>query len=250
MTTRVVSFHPLIFSTRPPQPASWHGSGLEAPEHAAGAGQSVSEGTGHSKPLPAGRGARRRQRLVCDREGCRGAAVQERSSQTTMAAPRTPLDSPRASMYDPVGVQTPFLAMHGAGARVHGAVGLHPKVVGSGRMGDGGPGRERWMRSTGSESCMGRTRHAVPICAQRVRVPRQSCGGGGNPRVKIRRVKFAPVCRPTLTTSSEAEAPSTMAESPRKADRMSTGAAAPRGLRRYRLARLANYESIRGVHFC
>ena len=156
MTTRVVSFRPLIFSTRPPPPASWHGSGLEAPKHAAGAGQSVSEGTGHSKPpLPAGRGTRRRQRLVCDSEGCHGDAVQERSSQTTMAAPRTPLDSPRASMYDSVGVRAPFLATHGGGARVHAAVGLHPKIVGLGRMGDGGPGEKRWVRSTGSKNRLG-----------------------------------------------------------------------------------------------
>ena len=90
-----------------------------------------------------------------EREGGRGAAVQERPAQATMAAPRTPLDSRRASMYAPVGLRAPFLAMHGAGARVHGAVELYPKVVGSGRMGDGGPGRERWMRSPGSGFCMG-----------------------------------------------------------------------------------------------
>ena len=99
--------------------------------------------------------ARRRQRLVCDSEGCRGAAVQARSSQTILAAPTTPLDSQRASMYDSVGIRAPFLATHGGGARVHGAVGLRPTVVGSGRMGDGGPGRKRWMRSTGSGFCMG-----------------------------------------------------------------------------------------------
>ena len=165
------------FSTCPPPPASWHGSGLEAPKHAAGAGQGVPEGTGHSKPLPAVRSARRRQRLVCDSQGCRGAAVQERSSQTTLAAPTTPLDSPRASMYDSVGIRAPFLATRGAGARVHGAVGLHPKVVGSGRMGDGGPGRKRWMRSTGSGFCMGRARCATAICALKGWVGRQ--GGRG-----------------------------------------------------------------------
>ena len=156
------------FSTCPPPPASWHGSGLEAPKHAAGAGQGVPEGTGHSKPLPAVRSARRRQRLVCDSQGCRGAAVQERSSQTTLAAPTTPLDSPRASMYDSVGIRAPFLATHGGGARVHGAVGLRPTVVGSGRMGDGGPGRKRWMRSTGSENRLGRAGlRDSHLCAQR-----------------------------------------------------------------------------------
>ena len=177
MTTRVVSFRPLIFSTRPPPPASWHGSGLEAPKHAAGAGQGVSEGTGHSKPLAAGRGARRRQRLVCDSEGCRGAAVQERSSQTTMAAPRTPLDSPRASMYDSVGVRAPFLATHGGGARVHAAVGLHPKVVGLGRMGDGGPGEKRWVRSTGSKNRLGGARCATPFVCRKAGSAAKAAGG-------------------------------------------------------------------------
>ena len=121
---------------------------------------------------------------MCDSEGCRGAAVQERSSQTTMAAPRTPLDSPRASMYDPVGVRAPSLATHGGGARVHGAVGLHPTVVGSGRMGDGGPGRKRWMRSTGSENRMGGARCSnIDLAAETLgRPPRRP--GGGNPRVK------------------------------------------------------------------
>ena len=53
---------------------------------------------------------------------------------------------------------------------MHGEVGLHPKVVGSGRMGDGGPGRKRWMRSTGSENRLGGARCATSIWLHKRRV--------------------------------------------------------------------------------
>ena len=69
---------------------------------------------------------------------------------------------------------------------MHGEVGLHPTVVGSGRMGDGGQGWKRWMRSTGSENRLEGARvRDIDLYAETLgRPPRRP--GGGNPRVNAK----------------------------------------------------------------
>jgi hypothetical protein len=70
---------------------------------------------------------------------------------------------------------------------VHGAVSLRPTVVGSGRMGDGGPGRKRWMRSTGSENRLGGAGlRDIDLCTQGPGLlPHQKGEVEADPRVNL-----------------------------------------------------------------
>ena len=103
--------------------------------------QSWSEDTGHLPPFRGTRSAV--SRVVCESEGCRGAAMQERLAQATGAAPRTPFDPRRASMYASGGARAAFYATPERGAPVRVQVWPDPKVACLGRVGDGGPGGRR-----------------------------------------------------------------------------------------------------------
>eukprot|EP00964_Phaeocystis_antarctica_P126657 scaffold90313_cov34-Phaeocystis_antarctica.AAC.2 len=103
--------------------------------------QSWSEDTGHLPPFRGTRSAV--SRVVCESEGCRGAAMQERLAQATGAAPRTPFDPRRASMYASGGAPAAFYATPERGAPVRVQVWPDPTVACLGHVGDGGPGGRR-----------------------------------------------------------------------------------------------------------